>query len=282
MGGNKFDDTKLDALTPQHRDYILKRRAWKAKKRQSEKQLREAGDADALARDARQKEQQKECMRRRKSKESTALLPISGEHDLHPKKRKQIDQAITTPAIEQGGPEQTFATSPRRRLRNRASLSPTTLSRLREPSQPVHDISAHDQGGEVPPTPAPTARPESSEPRAITRPVAQAVMSTQTTRNPRPAKKELVPHNQPVIDLCDSDDDAKPAIKSEGLASKGSIAPDTAPPQAPSQAVDVREISASYAKQPQVEHASRRKQEELEKRIEIAKLELELLQVKPL
>ncbi|KAK3641950.1 hypothetical protein LTR56_011052 [Elasticomyces elasticus] len=218
----RFDEAQLASLSPKHRDRILQCRGYDAQRYAAEKLLRDAGmflrDAGALARAARRNSRKRDA-RGRISKESTTPTPTLSKKVLLSKKRKGGGEVTSTPTTAPIASDQTSTTPSRRRLRKRASLSPVTLSRLRDPSQPARDYSAQVQESELLPTPAATTQPGSPEPRTELPPIMPAPASIQTTHDvAQQVKVELASPGKSVIDLCDSEHDAKPAVKSEAFS----------------------------------------------------------------
>ncbi|KAK3657528.1 hypothetical protein LTR56_002302 [Elasticomyces elasticus] len=175
-------------------------------------------DAGALARAARRNSRKRDA-RGRASKKSTTPTPTPSKKVLLSKKRKGGIEVTSTPITAPIASDQTSTSPSRRRLRKRASLSPATLSRLRDPSQPARDDSVQIQESEILPTPAATTQPGSPEPRTKVPPMTPAPTSLQATHDvAQQVKEESASLSQSVIDLCDSDDDAKPAVKSDAFS----------------------------------------------------------------
>ncbi|KAK4893739.1 hypothetical protein LTR27_007986 [Elasticomyces elasticus] len=180
VGRHRYDEAQLASLSPRHRDTILRNREYDAKKYAAEKLLRDAGDAGALARAARRNSQQVgRNAKRRASKESTAPTPTHPKKVSPSKTRKGGVEVTSTPTTAPITSDQTSTTPSRRRLRKRASLSPATLSRLRDPSQPARDPSVQVQESEILPTPAATTLFGSPEPRTEVPPTMPAPTSIQ-------------------------------------------------------------------------------------------------------
>ncbi|KAK5712020.1 hypothetical protein LTR15_012088 [Elasticomyces elasticus] len=285
VGRHRYDEAQLASLSPKHRDTILRNRESDAKKYAAEKLLRDAGDVGALARAARRNSQQaKSKAKRRTSKESTAPTPTPSKEVSPSKKRKGGGEVTSTPATAPIALDQTSTTPSRRRLRKRASLSPATLSRIRDPSQPARDDSAQVQESEILPTPAATTQPGSPESRTEVPPIMPVPTSIQATHDvSQQVKVEFATLSQSVIDLCDSDDDAKPAVKSEAFSSAAHAGGLGAVLSRPTQATiqpgrmsrspTVR--SSPAVKRQEVDRATSRKCEEMKLRLRLAGKERE-------
>ncbi|KAK4944790.1 hypothetical protein LTR10_015961 [Elasticomyces elasticus] len=216
MAGPKYDDAKLDALTPEHKDRILKTRAYEVERRQAERRLRDAGDVQALKRAARRNEQHKAYVRRRSSKGAGAIVP--SHIALQAKTLQQPTRAAAASTTELRDLEQTI-TPLRRRLRKRSSLSPERLSWLRDPSEPASNDSNHGEDSTLLPTPSITTQPGSPEPRLTLQPPGQVAPTPQPLSARQLVKKKRAVPSVPVIELSDDDVDAKPIVKMEVLNS---------------------------------------------------------------
>ncbi|KAK5682330.1 hypothetical protein LTS10_005456 [Elasticomyces elasticus] len=230
MPFQRFDDAELDKLTPEHKNAVLKRRADKL----AEKKLREEGDTEALARADREREKWRLKAKRRTSQEETLSTPTTRDEVSQSGKRKRVSEVAAVPKTAPTTSKEASTSPPRRRLRKRSSLTPATLSRLREPSQAaVNGESTHGRNNHVLPTPSVTAQPESPEPRAATQPARQAAVVPSAARL---VKKGLTSRGISVIELSDDEKDAKPPVKAEAPNAGSPAARLNAEPLRPTQA----------------------------------------------